>query len=270
VAPDGPGNVYLVNHTLNNLVAVSANGTYLARFRDLRFRDTQRSGDSGPRQGPACHDGPGPGTFLRGRLRARLHHDVGPLAVRPAKSKAESPISQRASRRHHRRRRLRRRLRLVVAVAVAVAVAVVVVAGLWCWFAPRRGRIVALAEGQVGYRTSPSTTYWNKYSAYWVSGASDCANANRAEQWCADFAAWVWKMAGVAVTYQYINGDLNSSSASFYEWGVANGTRHAAGSGHTSLPGDRTGFSLVKLANDEYRADGERDSAALSGCVSPS
>jgi hypothetical protein len=171
---------------------------------------------------------------------------------------------------------------------------------------PLRGRIVALAEGQVGYRTSPPSSYCNKYSAYWISGA-DCANANRSEQWCADFAAWVWKMAGAAVIYQYINGDLNSSSASFYEWGVANGKWHAAGSFYTPLPGDvavyglnaselvaqhvavvvsystgdrgpdaingdgdRTGHSVVELANDEYRADGVGTSAALSGYVSPS
>jgi len=28
-----------------------------------------------------------------------------------------------------------------------------------------------------------------------------------------------WKSAGVPLVYQFINGDLNSSSASFYEWG---------------------------------------------------
>jgi hypothetical protein len=172
---------------------------------------------------------------------------------------------------------------------------------------PLRGRIVAIAEEQVGYRTNPSNTYCNKYSAYWVSGSLDCANANRSEEWCADFAAWVWKMAGATVTYQYLNGDLNSSSASFYEWGVANGTWHAAGSGYTPLPGDvavfglnatqlvaqhvavvvsdaagspgpdavngdgdRTGFSVVEVANDEYRADASDSSAVLSGYVAPS
>ena len=172
---------------------------------------------------------------------------------------------------------------------------------------PLRGRIVAIAESQVGYQTSPVNTYCNKYSAYWVSGSSNCANANRREQWCADFAAWVWKMAGASVTYQYINGDLNSSSASFYEWGVANGTWHSARAGYVPLPGDvavyglkasqfvaqhvaivvsdssanrgpdaingdgnRTGFSFVELASDEYQADAAGASALLSGYVSPS
>ena len=35
---------------------------------------------------------------------------------------------------------------------------------------PLRGRIVAIAESQIGYRTDPPGTYCNKYSAYWVSG----------------------------------------------------------------------------------------------------
>lgn len=84
---------------------------------------------------------------------------------------------------------------------------------------PLRGRIVAIAVSQVGYRTDPANTYYNKYSAYWISGANNCGNGNLDEEWCADFAAWVWQKAGALVTYQYINGDLSSSSASFYEWG---------------------------------------------------
>src|ERR1700733_8301906 len=73
---------------------------------------------------------------------------------------------------------------------------------------PLRRRIVTLAEGQIGYTTEPSNTYCNKYSAYWYSGTSDCGNANLDEEWCADFAAWVWQKAGAEVTYQYVNGDL--------------------------------------------------------------
>lgn len=171
-----------------------------------------------------------------------------------------------------------------------------------------RGRIVALAEGQVGYRTDPSNTYCNKYSAYWVSGTNDCGNSNLDEEWCADFAAWVLQKAGADVTYQYVNGDLNASSASFYEWGVARGTWHPVGSGYVPLPGDvavygldvstliaqhdavvvsytsgnrgpdavngdgdRTGFSVVEIGNDEYKADiSAKTFAFLSGYVSPS
>ena len=173
---------------------------------------------------------------------------------------------------------------------------------------PLRGRIVAIAESQVGYRTDPSNTYCNKYSAYWVSGTSDCGNANLDEEWCADFAAWVWQKAGAVVTYQYINGDLNSSAASFYEWGVAKGTWHPVGSGYVPQPGDvavygldvgalvaqhdaivtsyakgsrgpdaingdgnLTGFSVVEIGKDEYKADlSGKTSFLLSGYVSPS
>jgi hypothetical protein len=172
---------------------------------------------------------------------------------------------------------------------------------------PLRRRIVALAEGQIGYTTDPSTTYCNKFSAYWVSGTSDCGNSNLDEQWCADFAAWAWQKAGAAVTYQYINGDLNSSSASFYEWGVAHGTWHPTGSSYAPQPGDvavyglnvtqlvashvaivvgvvpgqkgpidvngdgdQTAFSRVELRGDEYYADASAKGAPLSGYVSPS
>jgi hypothetical protein len=171
---------------------------------------------------------------------------------------------------------------------------------------PLRARIVSIAESQVGYTTDPAGTYCNKYSAYWYSGAADCANSNLDEQWCADFAAWVWQQAGVAVTYQYINGDINSSAASFFEWGQAKGTWHAARSGYVPQPGDvavygldpsalvaahvavvigyapgsrgpdavngdgdLTGFSVVEVRTDEYFADAHPENAALSGYVSP-
>ena len=61
---------------------------------------------------------------------------------------------------------------------------------------PLRARIVAIAQGQVGYRTDPSDTYCNKFSAYWNAGVDDCGNDNLDEEWCADFAAWAWKQAG--------------------------------------------------------------------------
>ncbi len=168
-------------------------------------------------------------------------------------------------------------------------------------------RIVAVAESQLGYRTDPPHSYCNKYSAYWQSGSLDCPDGLRSEEWCADFAAWVWQRAGAEVVYQYINGDLNSSAASFYEWGVAHGTWHPVGSGYVPQPGDvavygldtatlvaqhvaivvsihrgergpnvvngdgdRTGFSVVETGTDQYRADtGQGGGAPLSGYTSP-
>jgi hypothetical protein len=171
---------------------------------------------------------------------------------------------------------------------------------------PLRAKIVTLAVSQVGYTTDPSGTYCNKYSAYWNAGADDCGNSNLDEEWCADFAAWVWQKAGAAVTYQFVNGDLNSSAASFYEWGVDRGTWHPAGSGYVPVPGDvavygldtatlqaahvaivigyqagdrgptavngdgdLTAFSVVEVRYDEYLADTHPSGAPLSGYVSP-
>jgi hypothetical protein len=172
---------------------------------------------------------------------------------------------------------------------------------------PLQARIVSIARSQIGYTTDPPNTYCNKYSAYWVSGTNDCGNDNLDEEWCADFAAWVWQKAGASVNYQFINGDLNSSAASFYEWGVANGTWHPVGSGYVPQPGDvavygldipalvaqhvavvtsftpgqrgpdvvngdgdRTGFSVVETGQDQVVADiPDGSGARLSGYVSP-
>jgi CHAP domain len=167
-------------------------------------------------------------------------------------------------------------------------------------------RIVETAESQLGYSTDPSNTYCNKFSAFFDSGTDDCNNSNLDEEWCADFAAWVWLKSGALVTYQYINGDINSSAASFYEWGVAHGTWHPVGSGYVPQPGDvavygldipelvashvaivvsyhsgergpnvvngdgdRTGYSVVETGTDQYKADTPGSAALLSGYTSP-
>ncbi len=167
-----------------------------------------------------------------------------------------------------------------------------------------RARIVSLAQAQVGYSTNPSNTYCNKFSAFWISGSSDCGNTNRDEQWCADFAAWAWRVAGIPVVYQFINGDLNSSSASFYEWGVRHHTWHPVGSGYLPQPGDvavygldasaliaqhvaivvsytpgargpnavngdgsHTGFSRVEFQADEYDADATGTGTSTSTAI---
>jgi hypothetical protein len=104
-------------------------------------------------------------------------------------------------------------------------------------------QIVSYAESKVGYQDSPSGTFCNAFSAYWGAG-SDCGNGNFAEEWCADFAAWAWRLGGVSFTYGFGSGDINAGSASFYQWGVANGTWHAAGSGYTPQPGDAVIYGL--------------------------
>ena len=211
------------------------------------------------------------------------------------------------------RGRIRRR-RLTFVGVLAVAILAIAVDPALIGFgrsngaqlAPLQQRIVSIAESQVGYRTDPANTYCNRYSAFWISGTADCGNGNLDEEWCADFAAWVWRQAGASFTYQFINGDINSSSASFYEWGIAHDTWHPLGDGYVPQPGDvaiyglqkniltadhvaivtsissgstgpnvvngdgdRTGFSLVEAGNDQLYADtGARD-ARISGYVSP-
>jgi hypothetical protein len=170
-----------------------------------------------------------------------------------------------------------------------------------------RQRIVAVAKSQVGYRTDPASSYCNKFSAYWNAGTADCPNGETAEEWCADFAAWAWQQAGVQVTYGYSPAEINGAAVSFYEWGIANGEWHPAGSGYAAKPGDvavyglslganpsavhvaivtddppgqpgpdvvngdgdRTGFSVVEIGTDQVHADAGRGDSTLAGYVSP-
>jgi len=197
-----------------------------------------------------------------------------------------------------------------------VLAALVVLAGLFAGIvhriddpplSPLRARIVSIAEGQIGYRTDPPDSYCNKFSAYWGMGTpTGCSPGLRSEEWCADFAAWVWQKAGALVVYHFTTGDLSSASYSFYQWGLAHGTWHAVGSGYTPQPGDvavygldvttqvavhvaivtgyspgargpdvvngdgdRTGFSVVETGTDQFQADVHTTGGLLAGYVSP-
>ena len=171
---------------------------------------------------------------------------------------------------------------------------------------PVRAEMVTLADSQVGYQTSPSDSYCNKFSAFWGAGTTTCGSGLRSEEWCADFAAWVWYKAGAQITYSFTTGDVNAGAASFYYWAVAHGTWHPAGTGYTPQPGDvavyglnpatgtashvavvtsftrgaqgpnavngdgnQTGFSVVEARTDEYRADVPGQAGALSGYAAP-
>jgi hypothetical protein len=204
-----------------------------------------------------------------------------------------------------RHRRFRTFLLVVVLLVIGVAV-VVARHDDGPPLSPLRARIVSIAQGQLGYRTDPPDTYCNKFSAYWYAGVDDCGNDNLDEEWCADFAAWVWKQAGAEVTYELAPGDLNGDSASFYLWGTEHGTWHPVGSGYTPQPGDvavygldtsavtavhvaivtadtgddaapdvvngdgdRTGYSVVEVGDHQGSADVKGNGAPLSGYVSP-
>jgi len=171
-----------------------------------------------------------------------------------------------------------------------------------------RGRIVAIANSQIGYSANPTHSYCNKFSAYWDAGTAACPSGELSEEWCADFAAWAWRKAGVQFTYGYNPGDLNAGAVSFYEWGLDHGEWHPATSRYVAAPGDvaiygvslsadpsaahvaivtsdprnqrgpdvingdgdRTGFSVVETGTDQTRADaGHHRDDALAGYVSP-
>ena len=106
-------------------------------------------------------------------------------------------------------------------------------------------RVVALAQSQVGYSTQPSNSYCNKFSAYWDAGQSTCGSGLRSEEWCADFAAWAWREAGVQFTYGYAPGEINGGTISFYEWAVDNGLWHPAVSGYVASPGDVAVYGIT-------------------------
>lgn len=109
---------------------------------------------------------------------------------------------------------------------------------------PVRQRIAAIADSQIGYRTAPASTYCNKFSAFWNAGTGGCPGGERSEEWCADFAAWTWRVAGLHVPYGYAPDELNGAAASFYLWGVANGRWHPAGQGYVAQPGDIAVYGL--------------------------
>ena len=172
---------------------------------------------------------------------------------------------------------------------------------------PVRARIVTVAESQIGYQTVPSDTYCNKYSYYWRSGTGTiCGNGLKSEEWCADFAAWVWRTAGASFAWSFRSGDIYSGAISFYQWAVAHGTWHAVGDGYQPQPGDvavygltltagtadhvavvtgytpgdqgpdvvngdgdRGAFSIVQAEPDQFRADAPGQRAPLAGYASP-
>ena len=261
----------------------------------------------GPRGGRRAWVRPEPDVRPEPRLvgSTRPVRTAGAVRPPPASPRQAPPAPAGGGRPARRGRRL---LRLVVVLAVLGAAGVVAYRRLeGPHLSPLRSRIVAIAQGQLGYQTDPSDSYCNKYSAHFSAGADTCPAGLLSEEWCADFAAWVWQQAGAEVTYQFVNGDLNSSSASFYEWGRARGTWHPVGSGYVPQPGDvavygldaatltaqhvavvtavpagqrgpdvvngdgdRTGFSAVETGTDQVDADVQGRGDPLSGYVAPS
>ena len=118
------------------------------------------------------------------RHRRRPPCGHGPLA--------RSPIWGRVARFRRPRRRLGLILGIGVATAVVVATLALVLRGSGSFELPShavlagmdvRQRVVAIAYSQVGYRTEPSHSYCNKFSAQWYAGTAGCPNGGRSEEW---------------------------------------------------------------------------------------
>jgi len=68
----------------------------------------------------------------------------------------------------------------------------------------------------------PSGSNCNFYTTYWGRGVPNgCDNGWTSEDWCADFANYVWQKAGADV------GGIDAAAASFYQYGLQHGTNHS-------------------------------------------
>lgn len=163
--------------------------------------------------------------------------------------------------------------------------------------------ITSIAMGELGpnnspgHGESPAGSGCNKYTGALYGATPGCAagygnkGAWRSWAWCADYATWVWKQAGVDI------GGLTSAVSSFTAYGNAHQTYHAVGSGYTPQPGDAAVYGSahvgivvstgkpwpdvvsgnllvngnwqVYLQPDSHDNNANRGGAALTGFVTP-
>jgi hypothetical protein len=96
--------------------------------------------------------------------------------------------------------------------------------------------IVQLAESQDQYNAAvvetPLDSNCNPYTAYFGRGSTTgCAPGTSSEEWCSDFAQWVWTQNGVNT-----NG-ITGYAYTFLQWGMANDS-FQPGPTNDPLPGD--------------------------------
>ncbi|PZS12341.1 MAG: hypothetical protein DLM57_19205, partial [Pseudonocardiales bacterium] len=130
----------------------------------------------------------------------------------------------------------------------------------------------------------------NYYStALGVGPSGHCSNGWRTEQWCADFATWVWRHAGANTS------GLNPGAISFKNYGVRHGTWHTGNpragdavvfnvsggsASHVGLVVSASGNSFVMISGNTYNPNDGRDdvvgranrsvgSGGVSGFASP-
>jgi hypothetical protein len=98
-------------------------------------------------------------------------------------------------------------------------------------------QVVALAEGadqnNAAVVETPPGSNCNPYTAYFGRGSSvGCAPGTSAEEWCSDFAQWVWTAAGIPTT------GIDGWSYSFVTWGQAHAGAWQPGDDNNPQAGD--------------------------------
>lgn len=110
------------------------------------------------------------------------------------------------------------------------------------YYDPVAYRMISLAESQDQYGKhvveTPDNSNCNPYTYYWwvrgerpYSVNNHCVAGTRSEEWCSDFAQWVWASYGVNT------GDTTGAAISFVSWGENYGAFHR-GSTNDPEPGD--------------------------------
>jgi hypothetical protein len=99
-----------------------------------------------------------------------------------------------------------------------------------------RDQIVKTAQGQGQFGAAVAETPFgsgcNPYTAFWGRGsATGCAPGTASEEWCSDFAQWVWQVNGVDTS------GINGLATSFIGWGQRHGT-FKPGATNDPQPGD--------------------------------
>ena len=128
----------------------------------------------------------------------------------------------------------RRRSRLVAALAtVGVSAAVLVAAAQTASASPLGDAAANLAAKNAG-RTACGTNTLGGHGYY----SSCVGDGGYPEQWCADFAKWVWANNGALVD------GLDARAGTFYTYGQRYGTLHTASS-YRPVPGDAVVYGYV-------------------------
>jgi hypothetical protein len=101
---------------------------------------------------------------------------------------------------------------------------------------PLRERIVLRAasfdQQHRGFQTTPHNSDCNPFTAAFGRGSTwGCPAGNSSEEWCSDFAEFVWQTSGIATT------GITGWSATFITWGIKH-HRVQLGTRFRAVPGD--------------------------------